>query len=309
MIKSSSRKTLELILKESRLAFPALDREDLLHRAATLMPSLKASVNLQLPVRSICRLGETIESVHGILARCFFARAVVAHLALKQITLTEREQVELPASVLALYPTVYERLAAYLGSQADVNYWVGDDSFLKDLRMAGGYSVPCGAQDVDLVGTISKGSGLKALVKWGEFRKGWTICRLGGPIWFNIHTDQRYTEDFNEEGWNRCYLRIAAMLVLHPSCKGMVGTSWFYDPNIVTVSPRLGYLQVNPTNNGAFLIPHGPGSIHTTRATKTSASRKKLYDEGKYIPVCYSLVWPRSAMIAWAEKNYHLMFD
>lgn len=300
MISFSTVNAFELLLANCRRELPALDEDKLLSRAAMLLPTLKAALDFQLPVRSVYALGAAIERVHGVPGRSTFARALIAYLALKQIGHLNRAA--LPPSVLALYPGAYERLVDYLNENADASYWVGQDAFLKDMRMVGGYSVPCGAQDVDLIGTISKGSGLKAVVKWGEVRKGWTIFRSGGPSWFNIHTDQRYTEDFNEAGWDRCYVRIADLLTLHPDVKGMVGTSWFYDPQIITVSPRLAYLQSNPVMRGAFLIPHGPGAIHTERATQKSSSRRELFEKGKYLPVCYSLVWQRDAMIAWAKK-------
>ncbi len=83
----------------------------------------------------------------------------------------------------------------------------------------------------------------------------------------------------------------------------MVGTSWFYDPALPAISPRLAYLQQRPLEAGAFLVRHGRGAIYTERATLTSETRRKLYEEGKYLPVCFSLVWPRDALIAWAERS------
>jgi hypothetical protein len=31
--------------------------------------------------------------------------------------------------------------------------------------------------------------------------------------------------------------------------------------------------------------------------------RKKLYEEGKYIPTSYAYIWPRRAFLNWAEKG------
>lgn len=301
MITQETIDQLELIVAEARESLPALACDHLIDRAIGLLPTLEQAVDLHLPVRCIYPLGVEIESKYGMVGRSAFARAFVAALAIRQAK--KLHDSGFPLSVLALYPIAYTRLAQYLRTKADATYWVGQDAFLKDIRLAGGFSVPCGAQDVDLISTISKGSGLKAIVKWREFSNGWTVLRDGGPPWFSIHTDQRYTEDFNEAGWDRCYRRIAEMLVQQPSIKGMVGTSWFYDPQIVTVSPRLAYLQFNPVQRGAFLLPHGPGKIHTERATQKSETRKQLYDEGKYLPVCYSLIWHRSSLIGWATAE------
>lgn len=30
---------------------------------------------------------------------------------------------------------------------------------------------------------------------------------------------------------------------------------------------------------------------------------QRSHNEGKYTPVCYSLLWPRKELISWAEQN------
>jgi hypothetical protein len=272
----------------------------LIDAAIRLLPTPEAAADVGLPARSLAPIGAAVEAAHGVPGRGRYAAALVAELCLRRALLLERST--LPASVLDLYPSTFARMAAYLGSADLSTYWVGDDPFLKDLRIAAGYTVPGGAQDIDLVGRISKKSGLKAMVTSRAFRTGMKVMRTGGLRWFSIHTDQRYLEEFNADGRDRCYLRIAELLLRDSAVKGMVGTSWYYDPALPAISPRLAYLQQRPLDAGAFLVRRGRGAIHTQRATLTSETRRKLYKEGKYLPVCYSLVWPRDALIAWAER-------
>jgi len=87
----------------------------------------------------------------------------------------------------------------------------------------------------------------------------------------------------------------------------MVGTSWFYDPQLLAISPRLAYLQTTPLAHGAFLVRHGSGAIHTELATATSPTRRALAEKGSYIPVCYSLVWPRAELVRWASLRPEAM--
>jgi len=276
------------------------ERSALFTRAIRALPAVDESADLELPIRRLAPLGPEIEASHGAGARTAFARALVAHLALR---LADRlPSMGLPDSVLELYPGAFERLVAQLGTADLASYWSGDDHFLKDIRITGGYSVPCGAQDVDLYSSISRLSGLKSMVTQRDLRNGWAVVRRGGPPWFEIHTDPRHTEDFNEEGWERCYRRIADLLVRWPKVKGMVGTSWFYDPQLVAISPRLAYLQTTPLANGALVVRHGPGAIHTERATATSPTRRALVEQGSYVPICCSLLWPRDELLGWARR-------
>ena len=99
------------------------------------------------------------------------------------------------------------------------------------------------------------------------------------------------------------YLRIAELLERQQDIRGMVGTSWFYDPQLLEISPCLAYLQQRPLERGAFLLRHGTGLFDIEHATMTSKTRHRLYQEGKYTPIVYSLLWPRQDLISWAEQN------
>jgi hypothetical protein len=43
-------------------------------------------------------------------------------------------------------------------------------------------------------------------------------------------------EEFNPKGWTACFVRIAEMLELNPSIRGLAGVSWFYDPAVPAVN-------------------------------------------------------------------------
>lgn len=131
-----------------------------------------------------------------------------------------------------------------------------------------------------------------------------TFVRLGGfKPFFEIHTHLAYLDEFNEEGWNECYRCCAELYALHPQVLGMYGGSWFYDPALGTISPRLNYLRVIPQEGGAYLLFDSVNEHSTEDATATSPTRKKLYSEGKYQPKSYALIWPRAAQIRWAKRS------
>lgn len=230
--------------------------------------------------------------------RSLAGRAVIAAAALRlPETLSGNN---LPQSILSLMPAAVARLAESLEKPSDEIYDESSDLYRKDLRFVIGQAIPCGAQDVDLFSsapwtTLLKNPSVQTVSRY--------LSAGGWGVWFRIHTDPRNTGEFDEAGWRRCYKRIADLLESRPDVRGMVGTSWFYDPQLLSISPRLAYLQNDPLSGGAFMLRNGPGEIHTQRATLTSPSRRKLYEDGKYLPICWSVLWPRKELIAWAAAQ------
>ena len=88
-----------------------------------------------------------------------------------------------------------------------------------------------------------------------------------------------------------------------PELAGMIGSSWFYDPPLTEISPRLAHLRLNPLNGGAFMVHQGPAPIHTERAGTASPSRKALIDSGEYTARSWLMIWPRKELIAWADRR------
>ena len=174
------------------------------------------------------------------------------------------------------------------------------DILLKDLAIGRHKMFPAGAQLVEPHSCFHR-----ALLVRGGPRQALRMIRLmlktgGHQGWYQIHTHPLELSEFNPDGWNVCYARIAGMLERHRDCKGMWGGSWFYDPALAQVSPRLAYLREIPTNNGAELF-YSNEDTHGG-ALATSKTRRALHESGKYNPKSYALIWPRDAMIRWAQS-------
>ncbi|MHB8284934.1 MAG: hypothetical protein ACYDD1_09695 [Caulobacteraceae bacterium] len=233
-------------------------------------------------------------------------RAVIATLAQQLPHTLDRS---LPRSVLELYPRAVAVLARFL--EEDVPY--DEDLFAKDVRFVAGAAVPAGAQAVDVLFSSSPAAHLGRfrrtvgtvgrLVRAGEPRRAYGLLAQGGMgDWLQIHTDTRDVADFNPDGWDRCYHRIADILVNRPKVAGMLGISWFYDPQLCDISPRLRYLQDRPLQNGAFLVRLKASALDAARASAASPTRRRLIEAGVYTPVCHALFWPRREMLQWAHK-------
>jgi hypothetical protein len=227
-------------------------------------------------------------------------RALVAKLALNLPAIVEN--MNLPASILALYPDAFERVADYLKSASDDAYDLTSDFFRKDIRFVLGLTVPCGTFVVDMFSRVRLRSVLISFLRSGDISTIIRYLRMRGyGPWLHMHIDQRYLTDLNEQAHDKMYLRIADLLKRRKDIRGTTGSSWLYDPQLLKIGTRHAYIQLRPVEGGAFLLRHGKGNAE--QATMTSKSRRRLYEEGKYIPREYSMLWPRKELIAWAEQN------
>jgi hypothetical protein len=212
---------------------------------------------------------------------------------------------DLPAAVMALYPYWIEQVAGFL-DKAEGAY--DFDHWSKDVRFSLALSVPgAKSQVIDLSSPL----GPKQIVRHALDGRGigplfrYLAAGAKKEPWLEVHTESRWLRGFNEEGWNEAWATAAELCRGRPELAGMIGSSWFYDPPLTEISPRLAHLRLNPLNGGAFMVHQGPGEIHTLRAGTASASRKALIDSGEYTARSWLMVWPRKELIAWADRRRH----
>jgi hypothetical protein len=207
---------------------------------------------------------------------------------------------DLPPAVLELYPEWIGRLADFLTAAPDP---YDRDFWAKDVRISLVLSVPgARTQMIDLSSPMGPGQVLRhAREGWGwSVIPAYAAAQAWKP-WLEVHTESRELSDFNEAGWDRAWATAAEILKRRPEMAGMLGSSWFYDPPLEQISPRLAYLRLNPLKHGAFMIHQGPGDIHTQRAATSSPTRAALIEKGEYTARSWIVAWPRAALIKWAD--------
>lgn len=209
-----------------------------------------------------------------------------------------------PTSILPHMAAEFFRILNHLEQEPQASRGLDDDVFLKDLGLCRLDIFPCVAQIVEKYSGIPRSTAAR-----GFFRAFGPLGALGlrtrfhfKPL-FESHTHTPMLKGFTPEGWDLCYLLVADLLQTYPSYQGMFGGSWFYDPEIDRVSPRLSYLRQRPLSGGAFSVPVGQSPADVANATATSESRRKLYQAGKYSPKSWLMIWPREPLIEWARAN------
>lgn len=212
----------------------------------------------------------------------------------------------LPARVRVQQMRQLQRIAMDNDDTAD---WlqIDHDLFHKEFGIATLRLYVAGAQVLDFRcgiprSTLLKG-GLQNLPKNAA-----KIFRLGGfRNYFQLHTHKFMLDAFNEEGWNECYLCCAELYELHPNVLGVFGSSWFYDPALNEISPRLSYLRETPLRGGAALFFVEEGGSANNNSLATSPTRRKLYEDGKYLPRNFMLAWGKTSQLAWARKQLDIV--
>lgn len=227
-----------------------------------------------------------------------FNRYVLLH-ALTHFSLGDSAH-SIPSSIASLYTREFERILRQIETFDDAFFDLANDEYLKDLAILTHRLIPVGAEFAEggagIPRRLAFAGGLK---QFGVFL--WLVifrCRGVEPF-FALHAHTLSLEDFNYEGWQATYHRLAELLTMNPKMKGWLSASWFLDPALESISPHLVHLRKVPVDNGATLLFVGREDGDTSGALTKSRTRRRLHAEGKYRPTTYMRVWPRSALLAW----------
>lgn len=184
------------------------------------------------------------------------------------------------------------------------HFLYSNDTFCKNIAVSSLRLIPLGAQKINknrMPFKILYKGGFKQFIKTLYM----IVFTLRGikPL-YDIHTDSSdpdLLKEFNPDGWVRMYKRLARFLKVHKDVKGVVATSWFFDPVLNDISPRLTYLREIVTDNGGLIFYVGIDSGKD--AISKSKTRRELYYAGKYVPKSYVLIWPRKKIIEWESRE------
>jgi len=219
--------------------------------------------------------------------------------------IADKKSYQYPDSILPQFHKFFSSILRRIEDPLQGQFLLGKSGFEKDLGVSSQNLIPCGAQLLDRVSGVPRSS----IYKQG-WRQGWSlgsfmVQKLGGfrPL-YQIHMDVRLLLiEFNPVGWTACYRRIAELMNQDHRIKGVCGGSWWFDPQLVEISPRLTFLHDLPVQHGAGVFFAGTDDSSTRDAISNSPVRKRLYDEGKYRPKKYLMVWGRDDLLKWDSKR------
>ena len=210
-----------------------------------------------------------------------------------------------PRSMVDQFRLNYDRITKTLIEAEHGTYVHTSDIFLKEFAICRQKAFPAGGawiadEHVGFSRSALLGGGVAQFFKFLFFL---VFVTKGNAPFYVTHTHLSLVREFTPEARDECHARIAEMLELHPEMKGVFASGWLYDPALEEVSPRLAYLRKRPQENGAWVFRVGEDI--DGGALAKSATRRKLYEEGKYVPTGYLVVWSRKKIISWAKQLAH----
>ena len=207
-------------------------------------------------------------------------------------------------ATLACYAKSFSRIMDQIEDRKFTEYDRINDLLIKDLSLCRQKMFSVGAQLAEDHSGLPRNLLLKAgTAQAFRFLKTTLLTRHGFSNYYQIHTHLLELADFTPEGWDAAMKWLAEMLLINPDVKGVFGASWFFDPALKEISPRLEYLSNALLDRGAVrFYSHEDAD---SGALATSATRKRLHESGQYNPGIYFIIWPRRTALRWlaAERN------
>ena len=137
---------------------------------------------------------------------------------------------------------------------------------------------------------------LQYLVKFGG---------LGPAFVPHLNATRKDRAALLERETNRSWYRMAQSMKRQPDIRGLVASSWLHSPDTMRVSPHMTAFSRALLDNGALLVRHHKADLDCGVFYR-SPERRKLFDDGQFIPTHGLVIWPRAEMIAWADAHPEL---
>ena len=253
-------------------------------------------------VRKLRRAYKQIKSQYGTHALALYLK--LALCCFISDSLERLKHKKLPDEIINLYHEWFKWVLEDFSKRPDDYYSYRCQAFALDVLICSLRIIPIGGAWVVEIRNAGLrpffGGGVKQFFSYLHFI---IFKACGFSPYVTTHTATRTLRHFNEQQMNLAYLKIAELMKLNPRIKGIYRRSWFMDPKLEDISPRLGYLRKVPLQNGAKLFAACSTKKDVKYALTVSRTRRRLYKEGKYLPTGYALIWLRKDFLLFATKD------
>lgn len=125
---------------------------------------------------------------------------------------------------------------------------------------------------------------------------GRVFLKMGGlgPMMFPHLNPRRSSPRIAEPRLSLSLAAFAESIERRPDLRGLAAASWLRSPDTHRVSPRLAAVNAPILADGGFVTTVGraPEDVFAR-----SATRKRLYEEGTFMPTIGLVLWPRADML------------
>ena len=176
------------------------------------------------------------------------------------------------------------------------------DAFAKELAICLHRLIPAGGQLVDPGGAFPRRLLLRRPTRDTLATARYLLLRARGFRPFAVfHTSLFQRHWFTPAGWDFTFRCLPAVFRSYPHLKGLLASSWFYDPLMRDISPELNFVQEIPQRWGAVFVYVGPEPGADSDALLLSKYRRELFEAGRYTPRKFAFVVSRKDVLARAN--------
>jgi hypothetical protein len=178
---------------------------------------------------------------------------------------------------------------------------ISNDKFLKDLALSRMILLPVGPQLLETgnlpLKTLYSGGPRQLLLVYR-----YLLFELRGitPYYkMKMHQlDPLLISKFNYNGWLKMLNLCARLLIINKDIKGLTGTSWFFDPQLVLLNDEMSYIHTLFKERGALFFKQKSSPNVIKDALFLSKTRKTLFEKGEYFPTEYIMIISRNNILA-----------
>lgn len=256
------------------------------YQAYSQRPDLIASLQ-QLPQQLGCSSNE--------LARVLILK-LIAEFSIARLPLA------LPDKISHNYQHSMQRILQLWSSEPAAALQQINDRILKDVGLLVGALLPFTERVVEPYSAIQR-----SLLYNHSFAQGWHFVRAllqarGNKPVCRLHIHLSEINSLTAVGWRQTCLELAQLLLLNKQLKGVVGASWFYDPTIAAISPKLAFISELLTEMQASCF-FSNLERQQSGALRRSSSRQHAFKTGQYQPKCYVIFITRRQLLNWYHRQ------
>ncbi len=268
------------------------------HSAFELLEGVDEAAPTHEPVRRVVDALARSQDERTAVVRAILVRSALA-------ALDRLPALPLPAAVIA---RLCEEFAAMAGGTADDvrPFTIGSSRFVRACKLTTLRRFPAGQFEWERSG-ISRRDLLRVELRSMPKALFTVVCRMRGlgPVFYSHLNPRRPNRSLDEHEANRSYYLMALAMERQPDVRGFAACSWFRSPATQAVSPHLAWVSRVFLENGGIVVESGRadpdcGVFHR------SATRRRLYEEGRFTPTLGLVLWPRASMLAWARSHPEL---
>lgn len=218
------------------------------------------------------------------------------------------QRLNYPDEVKELVQKEFEKIEKQVNDGPDEFFALSNFRLRSYLRILCFGRVPVGPEHLEVDGVprhlLFRGGPRQALrfsmllAKLGRLRpKPFYVLHLG------FLKPGAFLLQYSSREQRKMFKRVAGCLELNPDILGLSAAAWWYDPALREHSDYLCYLREGWEQNGCQFFDYESSDQDKRLATTGSATRQKLFDEGKYHPKSFLVVWTRDSLLRWAKSN------